>query len=409
MRLIHKTKNNFCAFALKPSIIKKLLNKEIQDYINANLKTDLHSLLLKKSPFLKVSMVEIVNQIKGKNVAAKKFPFLLEEDIIFPPNLNLEQSSSEQTSKYKSQLFSGKKFLDLTAGFGIDAYFLSENFKEITLVEKNTELLEIVMHNWEILNKDANFINHDLEHFLEIFRQAQHDDVNQFDLIYLDPARRDSQKKKVFLLEDLSPNILQIQDELLNISGKVLIKLSPLIDLSYLISVLKNATKIYIIAAKNDVKEVLILLDKNKTEEKVKCICTNLESEDADFEFYFHDEKSASSEFSDALQFLYIPNNAVLKSGAFNLISKQFTLKKLHPNTHFYTSEKKVLNFPGRVLKVEKVEAKEIEKGSFYNIISKNYPLKPDEIKKKYKIQDGGENYLIFTQTLTSKIILRSF
>ena len=111
-------------------------------------------------------MVEIVNQIKGKNVAAKKFPFLLEEDIIFPPNLNLEQSSSEQTSKYKSQLFSGEKFLDLTAGFGIDAYFLSENFKEITLVEKNTELLEIVKHNCKILKKESNYINHDLEHFL---------------------------------------------------------------------------------------------------------------------------------------------------------------------------------------------------------------------------------------------------
>ncbi|WP_417428827.1 THUMP-like domain-containing protein [Halpernia sp.] len=383
-------------------MIKNLLHKETQNFINANLKTDLHSLLLKKSPFPEVSMLEIVEQIKGKNVATKKFPFLLTDKIIFPPHLNLEQSSSESTSKYKAKLFKGEKFLDLTAGFGIDAYFLSQNFKQTTLIEINSGLLEIVEHNWKILNKKATFKNQNLEDFLDKKEE-------KFDLIYLDPARRDSQKKKVFLLEDLSPNILEIQEKLLEISTKVLIKLSPLIDLSYLISVLKNVTKIYIIALKNEVKEVAILLDKNNSEEKVKCICTNLESEEADFEFNFEEEKNANAEFSDVLQYLYIPNNSVLKSGAFNLISQQFNLKKIHPNSHFYTSEFKISKFPGRVLKVKKVDSKEIKKGEYFNIVSKNYPLKPDDIKKKYKIKDGGENYLIFTQSINSKIILKSF
>lgn len=378
-----------------------ILKQETQNFINANLKTDLHSLLLKKSPFPEVSMVEIVQQIKGKNVAAKKFPFLLKDNIIFPQNLNLEQSSSSETAKYKAQFFKGEKFLDLTSGFGVDAYFLSENFKEIILVEKNSELLKIVEHNWKILNKKATFKNESLVDFLN-------KNEGKFNLIYLDPARRDLQKKKVFLLEDLSPNILEIQESLLEISDKVLIKLSPLIDLSYLISVLKNLQTIYIIAVKNEVKEIAVLLNSNKNEERVNCTCTNLESEDADFEFNFDEEKSVVSAFSDVLKFVYIPNNSVLKSGAFNLISKQFNLKKLHPNSHFYTSDKLVKNFPGRVLKVEKIDSKTIEKGSSYNIISKNYPLKPVEIKKKYKIKDGGENYLIFTQTKNSKIILRS-
>nr|WP_090079109.1 class I SAM-dependent methyltransferase [Halpernia frigidisoli] len=378
-----------------------ILKTQIQNFINANLKTDLHSLLLKKSPFPEVSMQEIVQQIKGRNVAAKKFPFLLKEGIIFPPNLNLEQSSSEATSKYKSQLFSGEKFLDLTSGFGIDAYFLSENFNEITLVEKNTELLKIVEHNWKILDKKATFKNENLENFLD-------KNYQNFDLIYLDPARRNLDKKKVFLLEDLSPNILEIQDELLNISSKILIKLSPLIDLSYLISVLKNLENIYIIAFKNEVKEIAVLLNSKKTLGKVKCICANLESDEPDFEFIFDEEKTLNSEFSDLLNYVYIPNNSVLKSGAFNSISQKFNLKKLHPNSHFYTSNDLTKNFPGRVLKVEKIDSKQIKKGDFYNIISKNYPLKPDEIKNKYKIKDGGENYLIFTQTMKSKIILRS-
>jgi tRNA/tmRNA/rRNA uracil-C5-methylase (TrmA/RlmC/RlmD family) len=108
----------------------------------------------------------LVQQIKGRKVAEKKFPFLNQENIIFPPNLNLEQASSQDTADFKKQFFKGKKFVDLTCGFGIDAYFLSQNFEEITLIEQNTELLDIVKHNWEVLGRKANFINQKLEDFL---------------------------------------------------------------------------------------------------------------------------------------------------------------------------------------------------------------------------------------------------
>src|SRR5690606_5285308 len=159
-------------------------------------------------------MQEIVQQIKGKQVARKKFPFLMKEGIVFPPQLSLEQSSSEKTAEYKSEFLKGKKFIDLTSGFGIDAYYLSRNFKETTLIEQNPELLDIVEHNWGVLGKKARFINQKLENFLEQNKQT-------FDVVYLDPARRDIQKNKVFLLEDLSPNILDIQEKLLSISDQV--------------------------------------------------------------------------------------------------------------------------------------------------------------------------------------------
>jgi SAM-dependent methyltransferase len=379
----------------------EILNKEVQNYINANLETDLHSLLLKKSPFSDVSMQEMVQQIKGKKVAQRKFPFLLKEDIVFPPNLNLEQASSQSTAEFKADNLNGKKFLDLTCGFGIDAYFLSRNFEEITLVEKNPELLDLVKHNWEILNKKATFVNENLEHFLA-------KNSERFDVIYLDPARRDSEKNKKFLLEDLSPNLLEIQDQLLEISSQIIIKLSPLIDISYLISVLKNVAKIQIIAVRNEVKELIVFLEKARKGDDVEISCINLESDDAEFAFQFKEEKTAVSAFSEPQQFLYIPNNAVLKSGAFNLISQFFNGKKLHPNTHFYTSDKRIERFPGRILEINMIDSKHIRKGEKYNIISKNYPLSPDEIKKKYKILDGGNCYLIFTQTQNRKIILKS-
>lgn len=374
--------------------------REIQNYINANLNADLHSLLLKKSPFPEVSMQEIVQQIKGRQVAQKKFPFLLQDGIVFPPQLNLEQASSEKTALYKSEILKGNKFIDLTSGFGIDAYYLSKNFKEITLVEQNKELLDIVKHNWSILDKKANFINEKLEDFLR-------ENNKNFDVIYLDPARRDQNKNKVFLLEDLSPNILEIQDQLLSISEQVIIKLSPLIDLKYLISVLKNISKIEIVAVRNDVKEIVVSLSKNYSGE-IMCNCVNLESGENDFSFEMNAEKNAQAEYAEPQQFIYIPNNTILKAGIFNLISSQFKLKKLHPNTHLYTSDVKISDFPGRVLEMKVIDSKEIKKKEQFNLISKNYPLKPEEIKKKYQLKDGGNQYLIFTQSKKGKIILKS-
>ena len=374
------------------------LNK-IRVFVAKYKDADLHSLLLKKSPFLEVSMQELVQQIKGRKVAEKKFPFLNQDNVIFPPNLNLEQASSQDTAEFKAQFFKGKKFIDLTCGFGIDAYFLSQNFEKITLVEQNTELLDIVKHNWEVLDRKANFINQKLEDFLESNQE-------KFDLIYLDPARRDNHNRKVFLLEDLSPNIIEIQEQLGEISEEILIKLSPLIDLQHLASSLQNIAKIWIIAVKNEVKEVLVYL--KKTENRPGISCINLQSSEPEFHFNLDDEKHCQSEFSIPKKYIYIPNNSVLKSGAFNLISEKFNLKKLHPNSHLYTSENLINEFPGRIFEAEELNPKEIKKGEKFNIITKNYPLKPEEIKKKYKIKDGGEDYLIFSQSSQNKHILKA-
>lgn len=378
-----------------------LLDENVQKYINASLHQDLHSLLLKKSPFPGISMEEIARQVKGKSVAEKKFPFLLKESIVFPPKLNLEQATSQSVAEYKSRLFRGKTLLDLTCGFGIDAFFLSQNFEEISLVDKDKQLLEIVQHNWKILNKKAHFFNENIECFLS-------ENQKHFDLIYIDPARRDDQKKKVFLLEDLSPNILQLQEELLDISDRVLIKLSPLIDLAYLTQVLKKIQKIYILALRNEVKEILVIQNSKSSFQNIEIQCTNLESGDADFSFDFEHSKLIKPELSLIKNYLYIPNNAVIKSGAFGWIAEKFGLRKLENNTQFFTSDVLKEDFPGRILKVKKINSKEIVKGGRFNIISKNYPLKPEEIKKKYKISDGGNSYLIFTKDVSGRIILMS-
>lgn len=214
-------------------------------------------------------------------------------------------------------------------------------------------------------------------------------------------------KNKVFLLEDLSPDILEIQEKLCSISDLVVIKLSPLIDLKYLVSVLPDISRMDIIALKNDVKEVVVFLS-NENRDKIICNCVNLESNESVFSFTFGEEETAQSEYSEPERYIYIPNHSILKAGVFNLISQKFGLKKLHPNSHLYTSSERIENFPGRILEMESVDSKSIKKKEQFNVITKNYPLKPEEIKKKYGLKDGGDRYLIFTQSKKGKIILKS-
>ncbi|MBS1573358.1 MAG: RsmD family RNA methyltransferase [Bacteroidetes bacterium] len=376
---------------------KNILNSEVQEFIQQNYGVDLHQLLLRKSPFPNVSMLEIVQQVHGKKVAEKKFQFLLCDTIIFPPNLNLEQASSESTGKYKASQIKGKSFVDITCGFGIDAYWISKNFSNIFLVEKNTELLEIVQHNWSVLGRDAHFINKDLHLFIN-------ENNNKYDVLYLDPARRNEHQKKVFLLEDLSPNLIEIQGKLLKIADRILVKLSPLIDIHYLAQTIENISEIHIVAVKNEVKELLVFISKSVERIQIKAI--NLESSEPEISFFLDEISLAKAQFSEPQKYLYLPNNALLKTGAFNWISQKYSLEKLHPNTHLYTSNEKIENFPGRVLTAKIINPKSLKKGEQYNIISKNYPLKPEEIKKKYQLKDGGEEYIIFTQSQKGKVVL---
>ena len=377
-----------------------LLDENVQRFIREYEGTTT-TLLLKKPVFNGISNKELAQQIEGRRTAAKKLPFLLTtEGILFPPTLNLEQTSSEATAQYKAQNLQGERFLDLTCGFGIDAFFLSEKFKEVTLVEQNEELLSKVEHNWQLLERKATFINGTAEDFLKAT-------TVHYNLIYLDPARRDTLKQKKFLLEDLSPNILELQSVLLQKADKVLTKLSPMIDISYLLHTLPKITHIHLIALRNDVKEVLVVQEaKTEIETQVQIHCVNLETEEPTLQFTEAALHTPQVVYSKPKKYLYIPNNALLKSGAFNYITQHFEVEKLDVNTHLYTSEQLKKPFAGRVLEVTSINPKELKKGSKYCILSKNYPLSVEEIKKKYHIVEGGNKYLIFTRSVEGLVVL---
>lgn len=385
---------------------KDILNIEIQDYIEEHLGSEISNLLLKGIPFNYIDAKSIIEQIEAKKRSEKKLPtWFNTPKICYPNKLNIEQTSSEVTAKYKSSLVSGVSFIDLTGGFGVDAYYFSKQFKQVTHCEINSELSEVVNYNYETLGvSNIQCIN---GNGIEVLKKLD----QPFDCIFVDPSRRDASKQKVFLLSDCTPNIKIFQNLFLKYAKVVMIKTSPLLDLSATLLDLNNVKEIHVVAVNNEVKELLWRLEKDY-EGRVGIKTINLlKDQSQKFEFNFDEESNSSAVYSDPLTYLFEPNSAVLKSGAFNTVGQHLNIKKLHKHSHLYTSDSLIV-FPGRIFKIgkqlpfnKKAFAKEnIRKA---NITTRNFPLSVHDIRKKLKIKDGGNLYLFFTTNLNNeKIIL---
>lgn len=385
---------------------KELLNTEIQEFINSNLNSDLTKLLLKGIPFKNLDPKNIVEQIESKKRCLKKLPnWFNKANIYYPNKLNIEQTSSETTADYKASLVSGNNLIDLTGGFGVDTFYFAKRINKITHCEISTELSKIVKHNYKVLNApNITCLNED---GIEVLKQID----QTFDWIYIDPSRRDNLKKKVFLLNDCEPNIKTHQTLFLKYSKNVMIKTSPLLDLSATLTEINHVKEIHVVASNNEVKELLWIIERNfEGSPKVKTV--NLKPINSQFfEYVFNEEYSATVTFSKPLSYLYEPNAAVLKSGGFNSVSDSLKIDKLHQHSHLYTS-KELLEFPGRRFIIKSIlpfNKKSLSKENIFkaNITTRNFPLSVNEIRKKLKIKDGGNDYLFFTTDINDhKIII---
>lgn len=319
-----------------------------------------------------------LQQVEGKERTAEKLPtFASIPDWWYPVRLSCEQCSSELAARYKASLVSGEKMADLTGGYGVDTYFLSENFTHTDYVEQNAELCRIATHNFA--HKPITIHNTSAEEFLT--------SAGQYDLIFLDPARRDSHGGKVFRLEDCTPNVVELLPTLLAHSKRVLLKLSPMLDLTQATTSLSQATwDVYVVAIKNEVKEVLLLSNGSG-----KITAIDLDKKDQAFVFSREEESNCPFNFHlSPFTFLYEPSAAILKAGAYKLIAERFHLLKLDVNTHLYASDTLIPNFPGRVWKI--IEKQDLKQA---NILCRNYPLTPDQLKKKLHLRDGGTAFVI--------------
>jgi hypothetical protein len=379
-----------------------LLSLEVQEFINSNLNSDITKLLLKGSPFKTMSIKDLVEQIEAKKKCETKLPLWYKTPNIYYPNkLNIEQTSSETSAAYKAQLIKGATLIDLTGGFGIDTYYFSKNFSNVTHCELNTGLSAIVKHNYkQLAATNTKIVNQDGLVFLETSKTP-------YDWIYVDPSRRHDSKGKVFFLKDCLPNIPEHLKLLFSHTNNIMLKTSPLLDLSVGISELQHVKTIHIVAINNEVKELLWILENNYSDEIIIKTVNIKKDTQEKFEFKLVDEISSQVNFSFPLSYLYEPNSAILKAGAFKSVASNLELFKLHKHSHLYTSNT-LVDFPGRRFKIlscvpysKKLLKKEsIEKA---NITTRNFPDSVESIRKKFGIKEGGHKYVFFTTSLLDK------
>ncbi len=382
-----------------------LLSPEIQSFIHQHENDDVKQLVLKHKLIHGIPASIIADQLNGRRKAKEKLPTLYQtKGIVFPAGVNVEQSSSEQTAEYKANIFKQhdsdtlkkKSIVDLTGGFGVDSFFFSKIFKTVQYVEPNQSLLENSKHNHHQLGADnIQYNNARAEDFL---KSAEH----KFDVAYIDPSRRVAGNQKVYSLADCEPNIVQLQDVIFEKADLLLIKASPLFDIQQGLKELRFVQQVLVVSVDNECKEVLFHCVKNFADEPVIVAVNILSNHRIDsFSFQFSQERETEILFSEPLTYLYEPNASILKAGAFKTLGVQFNLCKLHPNTHLYTSDQYLENFPGRKFKIEafvkpdRKTLKEFFPEGKANITTRNYPLSVDELKKKTGLKDGGDKFLI--------------
>lgn len=373
----------------------EILNPEIQKFIIENTGLDTSKLALKRNPFSQIDFKFLLNQIESRTKSRDKLPtWFNRENIIYPSKISIEQTSSEATAKYKSEIVSGKSLIDLTGGFGIDDYYFSKKIDTIVHCEINPELSEIVSNNFKQLNAlNINCIEGDSLKTLEQLNQ-------KFSWIYIDPSRRNDAKGKVFMLKDCLPNVPDLLEKYFVYSNNILIKTAPILDISAGLQELKNVKQIHIVAVNNEVKELLWVIEKEFINE-IEIITINITKQNKKvFNFNMNSESEVNYGFPK--KYLYEPNSAVMKSGGFNQVSVSFSLDKLNKNSHLYTSDN-LIDFPGRTFQIEKIlsyskkDMLENFTNQKINITTRNFPDTVENIRKKWKIKDGGNQYCFFT------------
>ena len=393
-----------------------------QDFISTHLSADVRSLLLRAQP-ADLNIKKVVVQIAARQKAREKLPAWYANDkLIFPPALSVEQASSERTAQYKASLVSGRLLVDLTGGLGVDTWAFAQRVEQVIYVERNPELAALAAHNLPLMGaanvavytaNSLDLLNDDLR---EVNVSDQPAKPTGFlsgpaDWIYLDPHRRNDQGGKVVRLEDCEPDVTQpeVVSTLLRKSAQILVKASPLLDIDAAVRQLAGTVKsIHVVAVQGEVKEVLFMLGNQlTTKETVTVNAMNLFPDRiVALRYVWGDEARADVNFGNPQQYLYEPNAAVLKAGAFRVVAARYGLTKLAPNSHLYTSHELRTDFPGRIFRLQdaiKPDArvlKTILPDRKANLTVRNFPQSVAELRKKLNLREGGDSYILATTLL---------
>jgi len=379
-------------------LIPEKFNREIFEFIKANESSDPFELSLRSHQFSLDIRKLISEQVLSRQKLKKKVPSWGKFDqIILPKPVSIEQASSEITARYKSELIQGGQLLDLTGGMGVDTYFFSKKAKHVDYIEKDQEIAAIAQYNFSYMDlKNIRVINQKAEEFLSSAGSS-----DDYDIVYLDPSRR-RLSDKVFKLEDSEPNILEIQPALKLISGKLIIKASPFLDIKYSFRQLDQLSEVHILAVDNECKEILLISDPGKEDEDILISAINFsKGEIQRYDSSIFKERDSQSNFTDTGRYIYDPNTAIRKAGLFHSIAEDFDLSKLSNNSHLYFSDTLSRRFPGRIFELnDRIPFHKFLKKPMYkkaHIAVRNFPLTVSEIRKKSGIKEGGDLYIFGT------------
>ena len=390
-----------------------LINEKTWSFIRQHADDDVRKLALQGVKDAEVDLQLALQQIAGRQTARRKLPsWAAVEGIVYPPHLNMEQCSSEQTARYKASLTpipspkgeGSDVFVDLTGGFGVDFYWMSQRFKQRVYVEQNESLCTISSHNFEVLGHKCSVCCCDTATYLTTMPHV--------DLIYMDPARRNEHGGRAYGIEDCSPNVLELLPLLLEKANRVMLKLSPMLDWRKAVEDLKYVSEVHIVSVDNECKELLLLLDQERSAD-LRVVCVN---DDSCFEFFPGQGKIVPEERNDfslgekrpfaigETAFLYEPNASIMKAGCFEEVEQGFPVQQISQNSHLFLSSVEIEDFPGRRFQISSISSmnkqglrtalKEVERA---NISVRNFPLSADQLRKKLKLKDGGDVYIFAT------------
>ena len=471
------------------------------EFVRQNRQADVETLALRMRQYPEVDAAFALQQIAGWQKAREKLPELAEirrvqevqgvqevQEWLWPKRLSLEQCSSEVTAKYKrgvigngyglqvlssqssddrqSRVQGYRRLVDLTGGLGVDCYYLSPGFREVHYVERDEELCRLAAHNFALTGRNVTVHNTTAEEWLDNGYGLRVKGYREDTTLFIDPARRDGHGGKVFRLEDCEPNVVVLLNILRAHARKIMLKLSPMLDITAAVKSLGGAAEVHVVAVKNEVKELLVLLEDGRDSLDPEIRCVNLGSGEAEFVFRRSEEGNSPSEgltrggspsggkrWNNSLEpslrepprptkvggtvpknnssaiaqpaavegletpqnhstargavegLLVEPNAAILKAGAFKVFGERYGLRRLGPNTQLYEAETWNGAVPGRVFRVHQASKEELKGLRQANVICRNYPLSAEGLKKQLKVKDGGETYVIGTRIGTKPVI----
>ena len=380
-----------------------LLNPDIQAFIKQHARADVSDLALQKMPD-SWPRADILNQIRSRQKAQKKIPSWLETDptIILPPPDLIEQASSIATATYKASLFSGTDFVDLTGGVGVDCAAFSQKFDHITCIEHNRGAADLLRHNLPLVtHREIAVVQGDACTYVNNM-------LKPVDLVYIDPQRRDDQRKGLKYFEECRPNILNLLPTLMDQAQNVLIKTSPMLDIHQTLKQLPQTRTVYVIEWKKECREVLYHLTPDGHDIEAEICAVSLDDNGTSSHklcFTYAVEKTVRSEYAQPQTYLYEPGPAFLKAGCYEYLASRYDVEKLHPHTHLYTSDAVIQNFPGKSFEILGLYPvrKKLLPVSQAHLALRNFPGDVKTLYKQLNLKAGGDDMVFACTCLDEK------